>query len=509
MGKPSDPTNDRETLREKIIGLGERSLRKTYYPELQEKLVELERFRALLDQSNDCIFLLSVPSLLLVDVNESACRQLGYSRQELLSLSLPDVAPADTIAAIKILIAADGGDKRDLEILTTALSKRTGGEVPVEITIRLVIFDTQQYGVAVARDITERRRAEEALRTQFNQITTIFDSLNALVYVADMETGQFLYMNKYGVTLFGNEWAKKNCHYLFPGGKAGVCSLCGIEQLVSDGEPLPPVSSETFNAATGRWYQCSDRAIRWTDGRLVQLEIAIDITEFKEFERLKDEMISAVSHEMRTPLTAIIGFTELLLSGEVDSAEQNNHLAIISQEAERLSRLVQNFLDLQRMRTGQQIYAFQEIAVQPLLEEVIGQFAAISARHRVTLDCPAGLPAVRGDGERLREVMMNLISNAVKYSPKGGTVAVGGRFDGSNVILSVKDEGIGIPPELQEMIFELFYRVDNTDRRLFSGAGLGLAVAREIVVAHGGRVWAESTEGHGSTFYVQLPADRK
>ncbi|MCM2357643.1 MAG: ATP-binding protein [Geobacteraceae bacterium] len=509
MNKPSDPMNNREALREKIIGLGERSLRKTYYPELQEKLAELERFRALLDQSNDCIFLLSIPSLRLVDANESACRQLGYSRQELLSLSLAELAPAEALATVQRLVAANGGKEASQEMLTTVLLRHNGGNFPAEITLRLVSFDRERYGVAVARDITERLRGEEALRTQFSQISTIFDSLNALVYVADLESGRFLYMNRYGMAMFGDDWAEKSCRSLFPEGECGPCSYYGSDRLVREGEPLPPLESESFNKITGRWYRCIDRAVRWTDGRLVRIEIAVDITEFKEIERLKDEMISAVSHEMRTPLTAVLGFTELLLEGIVEPADQKTHLATVYREAERLSRLVNNFIDLQRMRTGQQLYTFRDIAVHPLLAEVIGQFAGVSPIHRLTLDCPEELPAVRGDGERLREVVINLISNAVKYSPKGGIVAVAGRCDGEHVIISVRDEGIGIPPELLGMIFERFYRVDNTDRRPFGGAGLGLAVVWEIVTAHGGRVWVESAPGQGSTFFVQLPAEKQ
>ena len=509
MRKHSDPMGDREALREKIIGLGERSLRKTYYPELQEKLAELERFRALLDQSNDCIFLLSIPSLLLVDVNESACRELGYPRQELLAMTLADLVPAEGLAKVEKLVAANGGKGNGQEMLTTVLLTRGGGNFPVEINLRLVSFDRERYGVAVARDITERLRGEGALRAQFSQVSTIFDSLNALVYVADLETERFLYMNRYGVAMYGDDWADKSCRSLFPEGECGPCSFYDRDRLVSGGEPLPPLESESFNSVTGRWFRCIDRAIRWTDGRLVRMEVAMDVTEFKEIERLKDEMISAVSHEMRTPLTAILGFTELLLAGGVEAADEKSHLATISREAERLNRLVNNFIDLQRMRTGRQVYSFKDIAVHPLLAEVIGQYVGVSPSHRLTLDCPQDLPAVRGDWGRLREVVINLVSNAVKYSPKGGTVAVGGRFDGENVIISVRDEGIGISPELQGMIFERFYRVDNTDRRPFGGAGLGLAVVWEIVTAHGGRVWVESTPGHGSTFYVQLPAEKK
>ncbi|WP_298437910.1 SpoIIE family protein phosphatase [Geobacter sp.] len=163
MKKPSDPTESWDAEREKIIGLGERSLRKTYYPELQQKLDELERFRSLLDQSNDCIFLLGIPSLAFVDVNESACRQLGCTRQELLDGALGKIVPAEALERIRELVAVGPGEGRDRDTIVTDLYRCSGEGFPVEITIRLVRFQGDLYGVAVARDITERKRAEEAL----------------------------------------------------------------------------------------------------------------------------------------------------------------------------------------------------------------------------------------------------------------------------------------------------------------------------------------------------------
>ncbi len=163
MKKPSEEEENWESRREKIIGLGDRSLRKTYYPELQEKLDELERFRALLDQSNDCIFLLHVPSCSFVDVNESACRQLGCSRQEILSLPWDRFFPEDAVARARKLLAAGVEQGWDRDTITTRMLRCSGGELPVEVTIRLVTFHKELYGVAVARDITERQRAEEVL----------------------------------------------------------------------------------------------------------------------------------------------------------------------------------------------------------------------------------------------------------------------------------------------------------------------------------------------------------
>ena len=159
MSKPSDIEEMWRAQREKIIGLGERSLRKTYYPELQQKLDELERFRALLDQSNDFIFLIQAATLSVIDVNDSACRQLGGSREEVLSQPLANSLPEEALARITALVSSGQGEGT----ITTELHGRSGATLPVEITMRLVTFNKTLYGVAVARDLTERKRVEKAL----------------------------------------------------------------------------------------------------------------------------------------------------------------------------------------------------------------------------------------------------------------------------------------------------------------------------------------------------------
>jgi len=160
MKEPSDTGRSWDAEREKIIGLGERSLRKTYYPELVQKLDELERFRALLDQSNDCIFLLKIPSLAFIDVNESACRQLGFSREQILSSPLEGIIPGEAARRVRELVAFGHVEGKDQDTITTRILRSKGGTLPVEITIRLVTFHRNIYGVAVARDISERLRAE-------------------------------------------------------------------------------------------------------------------------------------------------------------------------------------------------------------------------------------------------------------------------------------------------------------------------------------------------------------
>ena len=351
----------------------------------------------------------------------------------------------------------------------------------------------------------ERVRSREALQNNFDQISTIFGALSAVVYVADLDSYEMLYLNDHGEEVFGKNWRGKRCYRVLQGGKDKPCSFCTNDQLVRSEKIQPPVLWELCNTRNGRWYQCIDRAIRWPDGRLVRLEIAIDITERKEMDRIKDELLSSVSHELRTPLTAILGYAEFLLENPLPADQQQPHLQVLYQEAERLNDLIGNFLQLQRLKSRREGYHFQPLPAQELLERAIDYLRTLSSCHSPVLEVAPGLPPLRGDLEAIDQVLENLTRNAVKYSPEGGRVVLGARQQGERIVLTVQDEGIGIPAVNLERIFDPLYRIDNSDRRRTSGAGLGLTLVREIVSRHNGRVWAESAPDQGSTFSVELP----
>lgn len=386
------------------------------------------------------------------------------------------------------------------EDLAVAAMKAGAGDYVMKSNLSRLVPAIQRE-IREAEERRRRREAEAALKNQFHQITTIFDSMNAIVYVADMANHELLFMNRFGTMLAGGDWHGKRCHEVLQYDQ----SLCTNDKLVRDGQPQPPCVWEYRNPVSGRWYQCIDKAVSWPDGRLVRLQIAVDISERKEIEQMKDEMISAVSHEMRTPLTAMLGFTEYLLDNEVDSGELKNYLNTIHKETERLKELIGNFLDLQQINARMTTYRMQAVDVGLLIDDACGLFARECQQGRLTVQCPEDVPQIRGDEARLHQVLTNLISNALKYSSEQARVTVVAESQGDRVIFRVHDDGCGIPAELQEKIFEKFYRIDNSDRRHIGGTGLGLALVREIVAAHGGRIWVESEVGKGSTFFVSLP----
>ena len=460
-------------------------------------------WKAAFDAVSDLI-VLTDPDGRIIRCNRKVIEEFATTFQELLGKNLAEVFYGDQFpeAAVFRCPVAEGAEE---EIRFPNLA----GWFNVACYPMQTAEEGAHAFVYVIKDVTKRKQAEDALQSQFRQISTIFDSLNALVYVADMENQELLFMNKFGAMLTGSDWKGKKCHEVLQHGQIDPCSFCTTDKLVLDGKTRPPYVWEFHNPLTGRWYQCIDKAVSWTDGRLVRLEIAIDISERKEIEQMKDEMISAVSHEMRSPLTAILGFTEFLLENEVEAPQMESSLNTIRKEAVRLKELIGNFLDLQQISARATSYRFRPVDVCLLVNDAAGLFAINHDEHRIAIDCPDGLPLIDGDEARLHQVLTNIISNALKYSPKETVVSIGARSEADSVTIWVRDGGIGIPAELHERIFEKFYRVDNTDRRLIGGTGLGLALVREIVTAHGGRAWVESAVGKGSTFFVTLPIAQK
>jgi signal transduction histidine kinase len=224
-----------------------------------------------------------------------------------------------------------------------------------------------------------------------------------------------------------------------------------------------------------------------------------------ERERLKDELISIVSHELRTPLTSLRGFAELMLKRTFPSEKQREFLTIIHTEALRLTNLINDFLDLQRIESGRQAYDFASVSVLPLLSETVAVFTRDGGKHCLRLEAADPLPPIWADADRLRQVLTNLLSNAVKFSPQGGEIRVGARGEGDHVVIWVADQGIGMTPDTMQKIFTKFYRADNKETRQIGGTGLGLALVKDLVEAHHGRVWMESEPGWGSTFFFTIP----
>jgi signal transduction histidine kinase len=227
-----------------------------------------------------------------------------------------------------------------------------------------------------------------------------------------------------------------------------------------------------------------------------------------ESEQVKSELVSNVSHELRTPLASVLGFSSLMLDREVSPDETKRYLEVIRTEARRLAALLNDLLDLQRVEQEALELRREDVELNELLSTQVTLYSAQSDTHELKFQAAGEPLAVRGDHDRLAQVVGNLLSNAIKYSPEGGVVEVTAEAIGDEAWIWVRDEGLGIPRAHQEQIFTKFFRGDVGRELGIAGTGLGLVLARQIVEAHGGQLGFESEAGRGSTFWLQLPASR-
>ncbi len=241
-----------------------------------------------------------------------------------------------------------------------------------------------------------------------------------------------------------------------------------------------------------------------------------DITELRRLETIRKDFVANVSHELRTPLTSIKGYVEALLDGAKDDpVAAGNFLDIILNQSNRLNLILDDLLELSKIESGSVHFKKEPIALSPLIDRTIAMMKTLAdkKRHRLLASVDPALPPVEGDEERLVQVLTNLLDNAVKYTPVGGTITVGARFAPASadrmIDLSVADTGIGIPEPDRPRVFERFYRVDKARSRELGGTGLGLAIVKHLVEGLSGQVWVEATHPHGSRFVVRLPVSSK
>ena len=249
------------------------------------------------------------------------------------------------------------------------------------------------------------------------------------------------------------------------------------------------------------------RSFNQMAGRLekARAELEEQNAQLRESERLKSDLVNTVSHELRTPLSGVLGFTKLLLTRDFDSETRRHYLGIIDAQARRLADLINEFLDVRRIEEGRFERAQELLDMGSLLREEAQLYGAQSPKHRLALTLPEEPLPVIGSPDRLRQVIGNLLSNAIKYSPQGGIVELAAEARNGTVRVEVRDQGIGIAMPLQPQIFTKFFRGDAAASGI-PGTGLGLAVSRDIVESHGGRIGFTSAEGEGATFFVELPS---
>jgi PAS domain S-box-containing protein len=402
------------------------------------------------------------------------------------------------------------------------LHRTKHGEVWIDVSFQAIESNGKRYGwVSLGTAITQRKLAEEALkRSEEKYRELISTSIDGIISIDPQM--RIIIWNQGAEKIFGyteREMLGQSAMKIIP---------------ERDREKTKELLTRSSNGDHGNFmYQIMEGAGLRKDGTEVPMELSIsarkteeisiataiirDITERKEAEeklreidRIKSEFLSNVSHELRTPLQSISGFTKLILDGKVPEPEtQQEFLQIVDRESQQLGVLIDSLLDMSRLESGQFQINKRLLPIRDTIVDSIKIFHSLAHDKDVELneDIPPILPEIEVDTERLRQVIVNLLNNAIKFSDPGGSVTTRAESREGELLFQVSDKGIGMDEEAMSHLFERFYRAE--DKLARGGTGLGLYISKQIIEAHGGRIWAESKLGEGSTFSFTLPLNGK
>jgi len=505
----------------KLISVLSLVLDVTVATRIEEALRKSEaQYRVLFESNPQAMWVYDLTTIRFLAVNDAAVRHYGYSRSEFLEMTIKDIRPSEDVKLLEQYLASENAGSQNAG--EWRHRKKDGTIIDVDITASRLTFGGRPAEFVLVHDVTERKKAERALRISEDRYRDLVDNSHELICTHDLE-GRVLSVNPWAARVLGYpqdslvginirdgllpEYREKFDDYLrtvitegSAGGVMKVRTATGetrlweyYNTLRTEGVEKPIVRGMAHDATERR------KALKREKEARVEAEAA---------NRVKDEFLSTLSHELRTPLTAIMGWADLLLHDEVEPKNRHQALETIFRNANSQCQLINDLLEVSRIITGKLRLEFVACELHSVIEaaaESIRPTAeAKGVRLQVLLEPQVG--PVFGDRERLQQVVWNLLSNGVKFTNKGGLVQVTLQRINSHVEIVVKDTGLGIRSDFLPHVFDRFRQADGSTTRNYGGLGLGLAIVRHLVELHGGTAWAESAgEGQGSRFSVRLP----
>jgi PAS domain S-box-containing protein len=431
-------------------------------------------------------------------LNPAWSQTLGYSDTELLARPYldfvhPDDRPATVAEAEKL---AQGSS-------TIHFRNRYQCQDGTYCWLAWTAIPSSRLIYAVARDVTQEVESETRLNAanaaadaRLGLLTALVDAIGIGVVLIDRDL-RVAHWNKEATRLTGIPKEKAvGAHARQIGQELSrfVEDYGSVQAHFKSGlSPVEPFSFPIVILNPHRDMEVSvSRALSLSDGTQVGSVLVLnDVTAEKELERAKDELIGMVSHELRTPLASLVGFTELLLERNLADSQRKQYLETMLKEGKRLTDLINDFLDLQGLEGGYKRLDLGPADLRTMIERAVTA-AGQDPQTPIEVELPPRLPLVTADTNGVHQVLLNIISNARKYSPGGGQIRIGAAAVNDGVEVSIRDHGLGIPAEAIPRLFNKFYRVADSDRRQISGTGLGLAISKRIIEGHGGRIGAES-----------------
>ena len=482
-----------------------------------------QRYHLLFDSNPQPVWVYDVKTLAILDVNHSAVRNYGYSREEFLSLTIKDIRPPGDVPS---LLESAVKAPPDTEISSVWQHRKKGGTlIDVESTSHPLVYEGRDARLVVATDITTRKRAEEALQTSEEKFRSVVQTAHDAIVSADSH-GNITDFNRGAEAIFGYSAQEvigkplavlmpdrfKELHqrgfkrYLETGEAHVIGKTVELAAKRKGGAEFPvELSLSTWKARTGLFFTGVMSDI--TENKRTQELLMRAKEEAERASKFKDQFLSTMSHELRTPLNAVLGFSDLLADeryGPLNDRQQR-YVAHIHTGGKHLLELISDILDLSKIEAGRMELSREDVTVASAFGEVISAlFPLAEKKSQALLQEVEPHLHVRADALRFKQVLMNLAGNAIKFTAEGGRIELAARQVEDQVRVEVRDNGPGIPPEQQQRIFEAFFRLTETGSAT-EGTGLGLAITSRLVELHGGKLGIESQPGEGACFYFSLP----
>lgn len=458
-----------------------------------------------------------------VDVNDNYTRLSGFSREELIGhtvakLDILWVNPAERRRIISILKEKGQIHNEEIEFRT-----RSGALQTMLFSADIINIGGEDCGIFSSTDVTEHKKMEEALRKSEEKFSKAFRASPGILSITKVSDGTYLEINDTFTRVFGftredtiGYTSTELGVWINPGDRGRM-----IRQLTKFGR----VSNEEYRFRTKsgdtRVLLFSAEQIEF-DGESCVLAVTSDITDYKRMERqaleaenlrqvdrLRTELLANVSHELRTPLASIKGFATMLLDYDkrLTAKEKREYLETIDKNTDRLVELIEQLLEMSRLGAGMLSIKKVPTDVAKLCQTIITEARVRAPYHNFVLDAPPKLPGIYIDDRRIRQVLDNVINNAIKYSDPQTEIALSVKKNDNEILFSLTDHGVGIPKKDMPRLFHRMFHDAHGQKTVVRGAGLGLSICKGLIEAHGGKIWIESEEGSGTTCYFTLPIE--
>ena len=486
--------------------IAERELTEISLRENQEKLA------GILDNADEAIISINEQQQIQL-FNQGAEKIFGYRSGEVmgeqLDILIPEVFRTIHRQHVEEFRNSPKKSRTMSDRNTNVYGRRKHGEVfPAEASISKLRTQDGLIFTVMLQDITERQQAAAKILRSENQLRLITDSLPILIAYVDNHQ-RYRYINQTYQTWFGkprSEFLGLKIQEVL--GDTNYQKMLPYVEKALSGEEVT-FEIEPINAqGNSRWMNATYIPDVNSKGKVKGFFAMIeDITERKAIEQMKSEFVSVASHEMRTPLTSIHGVLKLMATGHLGTFTDRGQemIQIAVRNTDRLVRLINDVLDLERMESGRELIEREKSTSADLIHQAVNVTKEMAQQHQIIIETEPNSIDLWVDCDRILQTLTNLLSNAIKFSPPDSKVWITSEKQGNEVLFAVKDQGRGIPQDKLETIFERFQQVDASDSRKKGGTGLGLAICRHIVEQHGGRIWAKSILGQGSTFFFTLP----